>query len=42
MSIYKCSVVSSILSEEEKKEADDELEKIADRLVTTLNVACSK
>ncbi len=35
------SPVSSILSEE-KKEADDELEKIADRLVATLNAACSK
>ena len=36
------SPVSSILSEEKKKEADDELEKIADRLVATLNAACSK
>jgi hypothetical protein len=36
------SPVSSILIEEKKKEADDELEKIADRLVATLNAACSK
>ncbi len=36
------SPVSSILSEEKKKEADDDLEKIADRLVATLNAACSK
>ncbi len=40
--IYKYFVVSSILSQEEKKEADDELEKITDRLVATLKFACSK
>jgi hypothetical protein len=30
------------LSEEEKRERDEELERIADRLVNTLNAACSK
>ena len=30
------------LSEEEKRERDEELERIADRFVNTLNAACSK
>ncbi len=30
------------LSEEEKREQDEELERIADRFVNTLNAACSK
>ncbi len=30
------------LSEDEKRERDEELERIADRFVNTLNAACSK
>jgi hypothetical protein len=34
--------VPAALTEEEKKERDSELELIADRLVATLNAACSR
>ena len=38
----KLAAQSPALSEDQKRERDEELERIADRFVNTLNAACSK
>ncbi len=38
----KPAAQSPVLSEEQKRERDEELERIADRFVNTMNAACSK